>query len=311
MDGAEFVRLIVEYYFADFLSVLESGRDEDGRTWEGLRLHTQGREVKDAKGFDIPETLRLPPNLYFTGTVNVDDTTSTFSPKVLDRAFTLELNSARFENYPPAINPEADGADDPASGEPWQDLRKNFTRDGRFLPGETARKEAVESFVNTPEGQSFRAQLDTLAALLESHEFHFAYRVFDDVMLFLREAKSSPVFEGFGNPPLDAAFDAVVWAKVLPKFHGARARLEKPLLKVVRWCQSSEAGAEVAEVIERQVRQWQSNSNREQLEKDRNAWTQEVRRPTGPSPSFRYPRTAAKALRMLADLDTTGFAAFA
>lgn len=166
----------------------------------------------------------------------------------------------------------------------------------------------MESFVNTKDGQSFRAQLNILVELLEPHELHFAYRVFDDVMLFLHEAQSSPVFEGFGNQPLDAAFDAAVRAKVLPKFHGVRARLEIPLLKVVRWCQS-EARAEGAEVIEEQVRQWQSNGD--QLRQKREAWTQEVRHPTGPSPNFRYPRTAAKALRMLADLHTTGFAAFA
>ncbi|MBK9032262.1 MAG: EVE domain-containing protein [Myxococcales bacterium] len=36
--------------------------------------------------------VHVPPNLFFTGTVNVDETTHMFSPKVLDRAFVMELH---------------------------------------------------------------------------------------------------------------------------------------------------------------------------------------------------------------------------
>jgi 5-methylcytosine-specific restriction protein B len=78
----------VEYYFADFLSVLESGRDEKGWTKESLRLERIGN-------------LPLPPNLYIIGTVNIDETTYMFSPKVLDRAFTLEFREVDFSDYPP------------------------------------------------------------------------------------------------------------------------------------------------------------------------------------------------------------------
>ena len=82
----------VEYYFADLLSVLESGRDEDGWTREPLRLGYPD----EAAGNLPPRELKLPPNLYIVGTVNVDETTHAFSPKVLDRAFTLELTDVDF-----------------------------------------------------------------------------------------------------------------------------------------------------------------------------------------------------------------------
>jgi hypothetical protein len=36
--------------------------------------------------------LRLPQNLFVIGTVNMDDTTHQFSRKVIDRAFTIEMN---------------------------------------------------------------------------------------------------------------------------------------------------------------------------------------------------------------------------
>jgi len=55
----------VEYYFADFLSVLESGRDEKGFTREPLRLHDVGKVEEER----IPKETRLPPNLYIIGTL--------------------------------------------------------------------------------------------------------------------------------------------------------------------------------------------------------------------------------------------------
>ena len=73
----------VEYHFSDLLSVLESGRDAQGWTQEGI---------------EADESLKLPPNLYFIGTVDADETTYAFSPKVLDRAFTLELGDVDFAN---------------------------------------------------------------------------------------------------------------------------------------------------------------------------------------------------------------------
>jgi 5-methylcytosine-specific restriction endonuclease McrBC GTP-binding regulatory subunit McrB len=66
--------------------VLESGRVEKGWTKESLRLERIGN-------------LPLPPNLYIIGTVNIDETTYMFSPKVLDRAFTLEFREVDFSNY--------------------------------------------------------------------------------------------------------------------------------------------------------------------------------------------------------------------
>ena len=49
----------------------------------------------------VEPTLRLPPNLFIIGTVNVDETTYMFSPKVLDRANVIEFRMAR-EECPPS-----------------------------------------------------------------------------------------------------------------------------------------------------------------------------------------------------------------
>ena len=69
----------VERYFADFLSVMES-KDE-------FKLHSDRIETKSG----VPSHLNWPKNLYVVGTVNIDETTYMFSPKVLDRANVIEF----------------------------------------------------------------------------------------------------------------------------------------------------------------------------------------------------------------------------
>ncbi|MBD2728220.1 tetratricopeptide repeat protein [Nostoc sp. FACHB-892] len=69
----------VEYYFAKFLSVMEV------RMREGLAQIELASEKQ----------VLLPPNLYFIGTVNVDETTHNFADKVYDRAQMIEIEVCR------------------------------------------------------------------------------------------------------------------------------------------------------------------------------------------------------------------------
>src|SRR5690606_25507954 len=114
----------VEYYFADLLSVLESGRTSDGWSREALRLDYPTTSDGDLP----PRELRLPPNLAFIGTVNVDETTHAFSPKVLDRAFTIEFAEADFTTYPPiAMTPAPK-----LSAHVQQQIFQQFSQQGRY-----------------------------------------------------------------------------------------------------------------------------------------------------------------------------------
>jgi hypothetical protein len=70
----------VEHYFAQFLSLLERTPEE-----RFLQLYAQG--LGDPQDPYAPHRrLRMGQNLRFVGTVNVDETTHFFSPKVIDRA---------------------------------------------------------------------------------------------------------------------------------------------------------------------------------------------------------------------------------
>jgi 5-methylcytosine-specific restriction protein B len=74
----------VERYFADFLSVMESKED--------IRLYAE-ESVQN----EVPSKLQVPSNLFIIGTVNIDETTNMFSPKVLDRANTIEFRVTQDE----------------------------------------------------------------------------------------------------------------------------------------------------------------------------------------------------------------------
>ncbi len=76
----------VERYFADFLSGFESN--------EKIHLHSNGNETQTTSKKNIPEKIKLPDNLFVIGTVNVDETTYMFSPKVLDRANVIEIKTS-------------------------------------------------------------------------------------------------------------------------------------------------------------------------------------------------------------------------
>src|SRR5690606_19952454 len=68
----------VERYFADFLSIMETGED--------IILFKDFKEKNE-----IPAKITWPQNVFIIGTVNIDETTYMFSPKVLDRANTIEF----------------------------------------------------------------------------------------------------------------------------------------------------------------------------------------------------------------------------
>ncbi len=77
----------VEYYFAEFLSLLEIP-NPDGRNLDVVA----DRWDSDPKLLQQNGKLRLPTNMWFIGTANNDDSTFSISDKVYDRAMVLNLD---------------------------------------------------------------------------------------------------------------------------------------------------------------------------------------------------------------------------
>ena len=79
-----------------------------------------------------------------------------------------------------------------------------------------------------------RELLQNLNEQLSPYALHFGYRVFDEVVTFSAAAERSGVYSKI--PGANPALDTAVLLKVLPKFHGARSKLETPLKALLAWC---------------------------------------------------------------------------
>ncbi len=94
----------VEYYFSQFLSALEEEETADRR----IPLFSQSlAEAMQTQNHEIryEREVIIPPNLLFTGTINVDETTQALSDKVVDRANTIEFFEVDLEKVPPRRPP--------------------------------------------------------------------------------------------------------------------------------------------------------------------------------------------------------------
>lgn len=202
----------VERYFSDILSAIESD--------EVIHLH-QDQDRKTACEIGIPSWLKLPKNLFIIGTVNVDETTYMFSPKVLDRANVIEfrLGADDLSGYlSGAVKPDLsklDGAGHAA---------------GFGVPFVAAANAVVE--VPAAVKANFDAELLLFFNALQTHGAEFGYRTAHEASRFMhfygllgkRASDDAAWFYG--------AFDCVILQKLLPKLHGSRAKLG-PLLKAL------------------------------------------------------------------------------
>src|SRR5699024_8223078 len=151
-----------------------------------------------------------------------DETTHAFSPKVLDRAFTMELTEVDFSDYPRPV------AED--DGETFDDAEKQqfleiFSQNGVFPQ---IRKNEIREFVSANE--DIRRSIQTLNSNLANYRFHFGYRVFDEIMQFLANAEANEMYDDDGHV---IALDSAAFMKVLPKFSGSEARVGLPLAALI------------------------------------------------------------------------------
>jgi 5-methylcytosine-specific restriction enzyme B len=193
----------VEHYFSDFLSCMESG--------EPLQLHDDADlesvdGVDDAEVLEIPRALRLPPNVFFTGTVNVDETTYLFSPKVLDRAFVLELNEVDLVGYGAAAIEDV-GLALPGFGS-FDSNEKPSPKHWRELDAES------------------RAAVIRLEGALVKEGRPFGYQVANEIARFLQLAGLQ---SGADPEARLAALDLAIRSKILPKLNGTQQELKTTL----------------------------------------------------------------------------------
>jgi hypothetical protein len=201
----------VEMYFSRFLSVMETSTN----TPESL-LGEYELELLYAASMSDPIAttyaksalkqggLFLTQNVFIIGTVNVDETTHMFSPKVLDRSFVLEC---------PTIEPSKVGA--------------NFTL--RVDDAATIDVQALSKFLMggraTSPDRGFDPQLDAIYGILG--RYRFGPRVTSECHLYTASCKKLATVgtapTAFSEPA--AILDRLGMQKLLPKLHGNRAQV--------------------------------------------------------------------------------------
>ena len=185
----------VERYFSDVLSGIESNEPVVPNVQRESDNNWRIAENSDEK---IP----LPKNLIIVGTVNIDETTYQFSPKVLDRAFTFEFrvqtdeltNSAiRPSPLPTATNTSLDLISQIASDDDWHK---------QYLA-------SVEEIYN---------DVKELHGILSTIGFEFGHRSMYEILRFGVLCKQSGMAD-------EETLDWSIMTKVLPRIHGSAQQL--------------------------------------------------------------------------------------
>ncbi|MFT2139448.1 HI_0552 family protein [Bacillus cereus] len=286
----------VEYYFSDFLSCLESRRvDENGQVIsESIQLHDKEHILyidESETEYEIPPQLTIPENVYFTGTVNIDETTYMFSPKVLDRANVIEFNEVYLDTY---LNTIRNRKEQQQVSSASEEFIHTFT-DNSTYHQKLIRKEfdLSEDVVRCYE------YLRNLNALLAKYNMHFGYRVVDEILFYLSNCKKMNDFS------VEEGMDLQILQRILPKLHGNRKKLEIPLIQLL--CNCFDLG--VDEVLKKQMLTTEdykyldehllgiahSDSQIQSLFK---------------ACSIRFPQSAKKLYKMLQSLKNNGFVSF-
>lgn len=192
----------VEYYFSDFLSIIESRKKVDG-TIISSSLEFHG------------EIIDFPENLYVIGTVNMDETTHSFSRKVLDRANTMEFSEIALSEFPGQ-----------ASQEELEYIKNRF-----FMSEYITLKDCYagnEDFIKDKV-----TLLEEINKILEPGGFQVGYRVRDEFCFYLLYNRD------WGLLQEKKAVDFQITQKILPRIHGSSMDIEDILNELKEYCGNS------------------------------------------------------------------------
>lgn len=227
----------VEEYFAEFLSAIESRSFEGGEYLTDPIIKpfnsfgedvakmmvntlfpnftagdTESATTKIIKHFRI-KGLTLPKNLIVIGTVNMDETTFSFSRKVLDRAMSVEMNEVNYDSF---LN---DTTDDDLKAivqafEENDDADLNALLVDRHIKA----KDIIDGL-----GDDAKFTIDYLKrinALLEGTPFKLGYRAANEALIYLQASQE------FGQTDRIAALDNFTLMKILSRIEGDETKLK-------------------------------------------------------------------------------------
>lgn len=208
----------VERYFSDFLSHMET--PDTPFELEGYT----GR-------------LDYPENMFVVGTVNIDETTYMFSPKVLDRANVIEFKHQKedvFKVFSAAgtvgkMVPVNDG-----SAQAFLKLAKEI-RTGKF-----AVDEDLTHYYTDVDGDFTGSNLDYVEGvfsdiyeIVQKYDFEFAFRTVKEIRNYIAAAYELLEKTEFN---LNQIIDEQLLQKILPKIHGNKKEIGQMLDELTGLC---------------------------------------------------------------------------
>ena len=188
--------------------------------------------------------LTIPQNVIIIGTVNMDDTTNSFSRKVIDRAMTFETIVGTFDS--------SYFDSDVTLG-----YVKNYRKGELFISDEVRATEMMEDgrfTLSDEEKNRIIGFINSVNSDLEGTPFKISYRILNETILLYRAKQK--IVELMGeeekkdgvevNTDLNTIFDDILMQKVLPRIEGDFEKCDKCLVKLgdraerMEWKQSSE-----------------------------------------------------------------------
>ena len=195
----------VERYFADFLSHMET---------------TEFDFILDG----YSGSLKYPKNLFIVGTVNIDETTYMFSPKVLDRANVIEFipeKESVLDLFKTPLN----------SKNNILVAHSNFAK--LFLNKSLDIRNGY-SKLNDDIILELQGIFSTLYDLLEKCGYEFSYRTVREIRQYISAAYELTINESDFN--LNSVLDEAIIQKILPKIHGSRREIGELLDELEKFC---------------------------------------------------------------------------
>ncbi|TBX75885.1 DUF3578 domain-containing protein [Bacillus mycoides] len=198
----------VEYYFSDFLSVIESRKWKDGKIVTSPVL---------------PESITnkrviIPSNVYIIGTVNMDETTHPLSKKVLDRANTIEFNTVNLDYFNFLMDIEENEAE----------IASNRSLATEYLH----LKECFQENENLV--RNISTILIEINKTLEPVGAQVGYRIRDEICFYMAYNEQGKLLS------FDEALDYQIYQKILPRIAGSDGRTEEVLKQLYVLCANEE-----------------------------------------------------------------------
>ncbi len=261
----------VEYYFSDFLSIMETRRiNQEGRILTSCLLDEDDFVEPDDK--DKYAKLIIPDNLYIVGTVNMDETTHPFSKKVLDRANTIELSEINLLVY--GLSDDEDDIKIDTGRISNEFLKSDYlTLNNCSTADKAIIKEVVED-------------IQKINDILEEASLQIGYRIRDEFCFYMIYNEHEALIKK------DQAFDFQLMQKILPRIQGSSRSIKNVLIKLYNFTTDENLSVkegEVGDIAIKTVEEFKEGKNNAEI---------------------KYPISAEKIATMIKRIEEDGFTAY-